>query len=147
MGVICAMKGASLVHAIDINPHAIENARANFKKYNFGEDLCLAYESDLFENVHTTFDLVLINPPHQGFEAKDMLERSLTDGNYSLLRRFFSEVGGYLTKGGIACTSFSEVGDLKLIEELINKSDLVVEKIIEEQGKVKVFIIILKKKL
>ena len=140
------MKGASLVHAIDINPHAVENARANFKKYNFGEDLCLAYESDLFENVHTTFDLVLMNPPHQGYKAKDMLDRSLGDENYSLLRRFFSEVGGYLSEDGIVCMVFSELGDLKLLEELIIKSDLAVEKIVEDLRPVRTFFIILKKK-
>lgn len=146
LALYSAMKGASLVHAIDINPNAVENARANFEKHNFGEDRCLAYQSDLFKNVKIKFDVVLFNPPHQGFETEDMLEKALTDGDYSTVKRFFSEVSGYLSDDGTVCFEFSELGDLNLLEKLIKNSDLVVENIFEEMAEVKLFIVILKKK-
>jgi len=145
LGLVSAFKGASLVHSIDINPNAVANARANFEKYNFGEDRCVAYHSDLFEAVKLKFDIALFNPPHQAFKPKDMLERAYGDENYAVLKRFLSEVGGYLSSDGTVCLCFSELGDLELLERLIKNSGLVVEKTVEDLRPMKTYLIIMKK--
>ena len=146
IALFCAMQGASLVHAIDINPNAVANARANFEKHNFKEDRCLAYHSDLFENISREFDVIHFNPPFQGFRAKNMLDRALTDENYSTVTRFMSGVGGHLSEGGIICVTWSDLGDMTLIERLIEDNGFVVESFFEEQREWSSFLIGLKRK-
>jgi release factor glutamine methyltransferase len=120
ISVFASRAGAKRVVVVDVNPVAVRNTQINFERFciTSGEALL----SDVFENVNGIFDVVLWNAPYHGSEPTDILERGCTDNNYHSIRRFFDEVSSYLKPGGTIVLSFSESGDVSLLEKLIAKN-------------------------
>lgn len=117
IAVHAARAGARRVVAVDINPEAVRNARLNFERSGVvnGE----AFQSDGFDRVTGSYDVVTWNAPYHGARPADMLERGCTDEDYRDIRSFFRNVVVYLKPGGTVVFGFSESGDLPLIEKLI----------------------------
>lgn len=64
IAVACARAfPAALVTATDIDAHVLEVARANVRRHGLKERIDLV-ESDLFDRVRGTFDLIVTNPPY-----------------------------------------------------------------------------------
>lgn len=125
-----AKRGASKVVAVDVNPLAVLNTRANFLLNSVFN--ATAYESDVFSMVSGVFDLIIWNAPYHGSMPLDMLERGCADYNYDSIRMFFASVLLYLSPGGKIVFGFSESGDLALVQDLITESGLLVKRKISD---------------
>lgn len=111
---ILAKKAASLgsnVTAVDINAEAVVCARA------LGID---AIQSDLFENIAGTFNLIVFNAPYLPENASDMKSRQWASGeNNATIRRFLSGAKEHLSPGGrililvSSLTAFEKLPELK----------------------------------
>lgn len=79
------------VVAVDVNPAAIEYARSHsIPSIQF-------FVSDLFQNVHDKFDLIVFNPPYLPGSDGDI---ATSCGNGDIYRRFFREAANYLEPDG-----------------------------------------------
>jgi release factor glutamine methyltransferase len=94
----CA-KAGGLVTAVDINPKAVDCARANAKVN--GLDVKVLH-SDLFQDVEGSFDLIIFNPPYVPDDIRGEIERSWAGGEdgVRVLERFLKDAPGHLVKGG-----------------------------------------------
>lgn len=100
LAVALARRGAE-VAAIDVNPHAVECARANALLHGVGH-LMDVREGDLFAPVPGgRFDLIVFNPPFYDRPARDMADRAWTAGaGCETLWRFLREAPRHLRPGG-----------------------------------------------
>lgn len=120
--ILAAQAGADVV-AVDINPHAVAATAANAERNGVGERVrCL--ESDVFEDVDGTFDLIVIDPPFRWFAPADLLDRAITDEGYATLRRFTEEVASHLAPDGAALLFFGTSGDVAHLDALIAAAGL-----------------------
>jgi release factor glutamine methyltransferase len=112
--ILAASKAATVV-AVDINPSAVEAARANANANGVDVEV---RESDVFENVDGAFDLIVFDPPFRWFKPRSRLEAATTDENYAALTRFFAKVDDYLAPGGRILLFFGTSGDIDYVREL-----------------------------
>ena len=120
ISLFAGLQGATEVRAIDINPDAVENTRANFEEYGLPHAEALI--SDVFEKVTGKFDTIFFPAPYHGNKPADMLERGVSDEDYNALRRVMNESAQYLNIGGQLLVGFSDTGDLGLLESLIKSN-------------------------
>lgn len=97
---------------VDINTNAVENSRLNAEKYGVKNVEFL--ESDLFEKVSGTFDVIICNPPYSNHAAKDNIDKMFWDVNNMMKQRFFAQVGRYLKSGGRVYFGWANFADLSL---------------------------------
>jgi release factor glutamine methyltransferase len=123
ISLFAALRGATSVYSIDINPLAIQNTRKNFILHRV-QSRCKAQVSDVFQKVKGTYDVILFNAPFHGSRANSILERAVSDHGYRALKKFFKQVGEYVDKGTVIDIAFSESGDNALLQQLIYLSGL-----------------------
>jgi len=123
--LLAARAGANVV-AVDVNPEAVECARANAEQNGLSERIVFVY-GDLFETVEGDFDLIIFDPPFRWFEPRDVLERSHADADYRTLSAFMAEAPTRLRVSGRTIMNFGTSGDLDYFHELIDRSGLVAE--------------------
>ncbi|QGK69939.1 methyltransferase [Allosaccharopolyspora coralli] len=109
------------VLGVDVNPDAVDCARANAERNGLAARF---RQSDLFDGADGRFDLVVFDPPFRWFPARDMLERATTDEDYATMRRFAGEVGAHLAPGGRVLLFFGTSGDLGYLDHLIDETSL-----------------------
>ncbi|HHU55113.1 MAG TPA: class I SAM-dependent methyltransferase [Acholeplasmataceae bacterium] len=68
------------IHMVDINKRALSLATKNAKLNNI--DNCKIYESNLYDNINDTFDLIVSNPP---IRAGKKIVHQIIDDGYSKL--------------------------------------------------------------
>lgn len=132
VSLFAADGGVSTITAVDINPAAVANTKANFELH--GTQNTEVLESDLFSKVTGTFDTIFFNAPFHGNEAADILELGTSDSNYQVLRRFFGEVPKRLSPHGRLYLGFSDMGDNDLVRNLVKENGLEITSIQEEQN-------------
>jgi release factor glutamine methyltransferase len=120
--ILAAKAGAAAV-GVDINPAAVEAARANAAS-NGVADRTEFSVSDVFGAVEGDFDLVVIDPPFRWFPATTMLERAVTDDDYATLTRFLDEVPARLRPGGAVLLFFGSSGDVGYLDSRIAANGL-----------------------
>jgi len=123
--ILAATRGADVV-AVDVNPHAVEAARANAAR-NGVEGRVTIGQSDLFDAVEGRFDLVLFDPPFRWMKPRDWAEASITDEDYRALTAFFARVREHLVEGGRILVFFGTTADVGYLEQLIEANGLVAE--------------------
>jgi release factor glutamine methyltransferase len=123
--ILAATRGAEVV-AVDINPHAVEAARANAER-NGVADLVSIGRSDLFDGVEGRFDLIVFDPPFRWMRPRDWAEASITDEDYRALTAFFARVREHLADGGRILVFFGTTADVGHLERLIETNGLVGE--------------------
>lgn len=96
--ILAASKGTDVL-AVDINPRAVEAARANAER-NGVADRMEVRNSDVFSDVAGTFDLIVFDPPFRWLRPRDLLEAAMTDEGYQAMTRFFRQARWYLTSRG-----------------------------------------------
>lgn len=121
VNAILAASVAEEVVGVDVNPHAVKAARANAVR-NGVESKTVFVESDVFDAVRGTFDLILFDPPFRWLKPRDMLERSITDEGYRTLTRFMCEAERYLAPNGRMLIFFGTSGDLGYLRRLIDEN-------------------------
>jgi release factor glutamine methyltransferase len=112
IGVHAAMKGA-LVVATDTNPRALKCASENARKN--GVKMAVI-ESDLFERVSSTYDVVVFNPPYlpevpEDRKAEEALRRAWAGGpkGSEILNTFLGHLTTVLNPGGYALVAASSL--------------------------------------
>ncbi len=115
--ILAATRGADVV-AVDVNPHAVEAARANAER-NGVPDRVDVRRSDLFEAVEGRFDLVVFDPPFRWMKPRDWAEASITDEDYRTLTAFFAGVREHLAEGGRILVFFGTTADIGYLEQLV----------------------------
>lgn len=118
--ILAASKSSDVV-AVDVNPAAIESAKRNAETNEVGSRVHVL-QSDVFQNVSGTFDLMIFDPPFRWFAPRDMFEVSTTDEGYRALQTFFREVPSRLNPGGRILLFFASSGDLGFLKKLIADS-------------------------
>lgn len=97
---------SSLIHATDINNRAVANTELNAEFYK-KEKRILSWESDLFNQVKDSYDIILFNAPRpvskadlDGRNAKRLANTNYFDLSGSLLGRLMIELPKHLKKDG-----------------------------------------------
>lgn len=124
ISLFVARRWASYVVATDISAPALATARANAARNGITLRLI---ESDLFAKVdERNFDLVVFNTPLIDKAPDDDEEGvNLCDPGGHILRRFASEVGGFLAPDGVAIfglcnnTAYEALDGLDLVFQVI----------------------------
>ncbi len=98
VSIHCAKAGAT-VTAVDINPMAVECTIVNAE--DNGVEI-KARVSDVYENVHGTFDLVIFNLPYLPVQEEGMLEAAWSGGEDGLdpLRKLLDGTDEHLNPDG-----------------------------------------------
>ncbi len=113
-----ALEHTKEVLAADINNEAVEFVKEK------GINSIL---SDLFSNIHESFDLIIFNPPYLPEESlEDKESKVATTGGefgYEILERFFSQADKYLNKDGKILIVFSSLTNKDKVDKVINKND------------------------
>jgi release factor glutamine methyltransferase len=113
---------ATGVVATDINPHAVECARARG---------VAAVRTDLFSGLSGPFDLVLFNPPYlptiPDERIDDWLEYALDGGptGRATIERFIADLGRVLAPFGRVLLLVSSLTDLDAVRELFAQAGFV----------------------
>jgi release factor glutamine methyltransferase len=99
---IAAARRGSFVTAADVNPEAIEYARAQAEKERLKIEFVV---SDLFEKIRNRYDLITFNPPYvktEDGEKKDMQSIAWDGGadGAAVISKFLHSAPVYLNSGG-----------------------------------------------
>ena len=131
--ILAASRGATVV-AVDINPNAVEAARANAKANGVADRVDVRL-SDVFATVDGRFDLIVFDPPFRWFAPRDRREAAMTDEHYRAMTTFFRQARAHLTERGRMLIFFGTSGDLGYLtglaqregfrSEVIDRRDLV----------------------
>lgn len=108
---------------VDVNPRAVASAIANAERNGVAARTTFL-QSDVFEAVEGTFDLIVFDPPSRWFAPRDLLEASIADENYGTLTRFLTEASDYLNVGGRILLFFGTSGDIEYLYSLLDQSHL-----------------------
>jgi release factor glutamine methyltransferase len=119
VSAILAAQVSSDVVAVDINPKAVACAFANALRNGVAERITFL-QSDVFDNVTGTFDLIVFDPPFRWFAPHDLLEMSTADENYRALTSFILQAKFYLRYGGRVLLNFGTSGDIDYLYSLID---------------------------
>jgi release factor glutamine methyltransferase len=122
-GILAARAGAEVL-GVDINPAAVEAARANAERNGVAAEFAV---SDVFSAVEGDFDLVVIDPPFRWFEPRDMTEAAMADEGYTGLGRFFAGIRERLRPNGRVLLFFGTSGDQDYVLGLAAGAGLAVE--------------------
>ena len=120
INAILAASESSDVVAVDINPYAVECARANAEANGVADRIRL-FESDVFDRVEGRFDLIIFDPPFRWFRPRDIREAATTDEDYQALTRFMAEATNYLNDAGRVLLNFGTSGDMDYLHSLIRR--------------------------
>jgi release factor glutamine methyltransferase len=126
VNAILASRAGAEVVGVDLNPAAVEAARANAERNGVIADFAV---SDVFSAIEGDFDVVVIDPPFRWFAPRDMSEASMADEGYAGLARFFAGVRERLRPGGRVLLFFGTSGDQDHVLGLCAGAGLAVETI------------------
>lgn len=114
LGLYCALHGA-IVTVSDVDEHALQHAR----KAASGLSVELnVVRSDLFSNLHESFDFVLFNPPY--LPSVTVRDRTVDGGlmGVDVIRSFLRELPKHLKRNGTTFLLVSSVNNaLTFLEE------------------------------
>jgi len=109
---IILSKSAKSGIGTDINELAVRNSEFNARRYKIKNVKFI--KSDLFENIHDKFDVIICNPPYNNLPANDDVDKMFWDANNEMKRRFFEEVGNHLNDNGCIYFGWANFSDLDL---------------------------------
>jgi release factor glutamine methyltransferase len=118
--ILAATRGADVL-AVDINPRALEAARANVDR-NGVERLVRVRHSDVFDDVDGVFDLIVFDPPFRWFRPRGLFESGSTDEGYRAMTRFFRQVKTHMSSRARMLISFGTSGDVGYLETLMTSA-------------------------
>ena len=126
--LLCERTDARAI-AVDISKAALAVAAENARRHGVSDRIVFQV-SDCFENVNSTFDLIVSNPPYVSADALPGLQREVRDheplvalspgaDGLSVIRRLLSEGPQFLKKSGYL---IMEIGfdQCEKVQELIN---------------------------
>jgi len=125
LGIAALRAGGGNLVALDINSHAVENARINLQKLGLSEH-AEARLSDVYGALrdHEKFDVIIFAAPYWDRAANDPLELSCFDHEYAFFRAAISGAKARLNSNGRMYIIFSDQGDVSTAARAIHKSGL-----------------------
>lgn len=108
--------------AVDVNPLAVENARANVAHLNL-ENTVYAFQSDLFGSVPSKFDTISFNQPLSSTHMpQTMPERAVFDQGYYLSEVFLRCAPNHLyADGRVIMGASPSLGDIRRLRKIIKE--------------------------
>ena len=129
-----AKNGAKHVTAVDINKKAIKNAADNAVA-NKITNIDIKY-SDIFSNIpnNKRFDIIYWNMPFgclsENYEKSiTLLEKSIYDPGYKLLKRYLDEAHQYLAPNGIVLIGTGSGANLRLFKSIVKQFPYKIERL------------------
>ena len=125
-GIICVLmhlQHRARVTGVDINPHAVANARQNVDDYRLAEQVTIL-EGSLFEPLRSgeKFDSIFWNVPF-GFIREtelDWSQKAIFDPGYQSIRTFVAEARQHVAADGKVFLGFSTtLGRLEELEAIV----------------------------
>lgn len=135
LAVFSALRGASKVVALDINPTAIRATKENAKEYKV-DGIIEARVSNLLQAIKKgeTFDVVTINPPFTRKKASDLVEATVyADSDFQM--RFLKGVKKHLNPNARIYMSQANFGAIKELIKLAEENGFLIQEIGEYQKK------------
>ncbi len=135
LGLLAARAGA-MVTATDVNPAAIECARANARHNGLGDRIHLI-ASDVFEMVPADrrFDLVVTNPPFYPRTPKSATDHAFAAGvDNGFFTKLARGLPGRLTRKGALLMIHSSDADFAPILEMLGREGFVQRVATENRG-------------
>jgi len=132
MGCGCGMAGlyaarfAKRVDLVDINPSAVSCAQMNIVSNKIKN--ASAFESDLFQNVKSKYDLVLFNPPYLPTDKETKIKGNVNyafDGGRDgvlTVARFMEQADKHLKKDGKVYIILSSLGAMDKINRVAERN-------------------------
>ena len=122
IAALAAIKGASFVVAVDVNPGAVRNTRENLAAHGLGA-VSSVREGDVFSPLGSDerFDTIWWNVPFMHCDKEDltMLEKALYDPGYEALERYLAGAKQHLRPDGHVLIGFSDThGHMEVLEAL-----------------------------
>ena len=132
-----ALRTKANVTAIDINPYAVINTKANAYLHGVSDRL-IALEGNLFSclSLQDKFDVIFFNVPalHTGKNNLTNLEQAIYDPGYQILEQYLDEAPAYLAPGGKFFVGYSPVyGDVLKFKEIAEKKGYSLEILIQDK--------------
>ena len=79
--------------------------------------------SDLFENIHERFDLIIFNPPYLPADEREDAESSLSTAGgkngHEIIEKFLENAGDHLTPEGKILLVFSSLTGRKKVDDIV----------------------------
>ena len=112
--------------AVDINPDAVANTRANAARHGLLHQIS-AFQGDVYEPLSPTdqFDTIFWNTPFAYLESAELshLEKSVLDPDYQATKRFVVESKDHLKPNGRLLIGFSKtLGEYDLLQEFLTEA-------------------------
>ncbi|MBO4569312.1 MAG: methyltransferase [Candidatus Methanomethylophilaceae archaeon] len=113
----CATEGC-VVTAGDVNPKAAELARRNLEANGLSAEIV---ETDVYSNVHGTFDTIVFNLPYLPVEEEGLLAKAWSGGPDGLgpLPRLLDEAPRFLSENGRVVVVVSSLMDQEALDGLL----------------------------
>lgn len=127
IGLFALHHSATTVVQADINPIAVENAKANRDFYKYSHEQIKIFESNCFDQIpKQIFDIIIFNVPFHSepYEISDPLEYAFHDPNFISIRKFLHQVVAYCNSSTKIFIAFSNKGDIKGLERIFQNSGL-----------------------
>jgi len=130
IAVFSAYKGAGRVVALDINPHAVENAKDNAERHGY-RDTIEVMESDMFSALHEDrkFDVITMNPPFLEHVLDDIVSNSTWDEDLHVHKEFFERSRDYLKPSGRSYIAHANFGPIKEMKQMARAADYTIREI------------------
>lgn len=138
ISIIAVYKGARRVLAIDINPDAVKNTKANIELHQM-QDRVEVRHGNLYEPLRAEekFDTIFWNTPFGFVEAENVpdLEKAVYDPGYKSTEKFIKEAKEHLKKSGRVLIGFSTtLGKLDLLQKFCNEAKLSLKLVYEVES-------------
>lgn len=122
VSIHCAVNGCA-VTAVDINPPAVDLARANAEANGLSFPI---RESDVYENVEGVFDTIVFNLPYLPVDDEGLLAKAWSGGPDGLgpLPRLLEGAPDHLVPGGRVVVVVSSLTEPRALEEALEGYDV-----------------------
>ena len=138
ISILAIYKGARKVLAIDINPDAVKNTRANIELHNV-QGKVEVRQGNLYEPLkpNEEFDTIFWNTPFGFVEDESVpdLEKAVYDPAYRSTEKFIREAKQHLKKGGRVLIGFSTtLGRMDLLQKFCTETGLSLDLLYEVES-------------
>jgi len=125
VGLYALQHGAKTVVQIDINIHAVANARENNLLSEYTTNQVTTHHSNCFDDIpKQTFDVIVFNIPYHSDMVKieDPLKYAFYDPGFRSTIKFLNQAKNFSHSGTEIIISFSNKGDVTTLEDIFTKT-------------------------
>ena len=135
LSIFAALKGASEVMAIDINPSAVKNTQENIERHELTHKMKVM-QGNVYQPLaqNEKFDTIFSNTPFGYTERKELsiLERATFDTNYETHKKIIWGAKIHLNPRGRLLIGYSRtLGDLDLLKSILHEAGFEVKLLAE----------------